>query len=78
MEAVVSYDDQSWDTNEVIRHLDNDPVLHKLAVALDEALFWWQFVAALQYLPWDDINSNIVPDYVNWWKVAEHVQGWSE
>ena len=50
----------------------------QLAVALDEALFWWQFVAALQYLPWDDINSNIVPDYVNWWKVAEHVQGWSE
>lgn len=75
---MTTYSDQSWDTNEVIRQLDNDPVLHKLAVALDEELFWWQFVAALQYLGWDDINSNIVPDYVNWWKVAEHVQGWSE
>ena len=59
MEAVVSYDDQSWDTNEVIRHLDNDPVLRAAAVALDEALFWWECVTALQlhgtralYLHW--------------------------
>lgn len=66
-------EDTSWDTDEVVRWLDNDPALYELARHLARTQIDLAGALASE-VTWEHYNSDIYCNDVDWDYVAKHVQ----